>query len=74
MHHEQDMRKMGGLRSKIPFTYWMMVIGTLALTGVGIPHLIGFAGFYSKDAIIEAAFAAHTPTTTPSGCWSSPRS
>ena len=39
----------------------MMLIGTLALTGVGIPHLAGFAGFHSKDAIIEAAFAAHTP-------------
>ena len=61
MHHEQDMRKMGGLRAKIPFTYAMMVIGTLSLTGVGIPHLAGFAGFHSKDAIIEAAFAAHTP-------------
>jgi NADH-quinone oxidoreductase subunit L len=61
MHHEQDMRHMGGLRTKIPFTYWMMVIGTLALTGVGIPHFVGFAGFHSKDAIIEAAFAAHTP-------------
>ncbi len=61
MHHEQDMRKMGGLASKIPFTYAMMLIGTLALTGVGIPHLIGFAGFHSKDAIIEAAYAAHTP-------------
>ncbi len=53
---EQDMRRMGGLRKHIPKTYWMMIIGTLALTGVGIPHLIGFAGFYSKDAIIEAAF------------------
>ena len=52
---------MGGLAKKIPFTYWMMVIGTLALTGVGIPHFIGFAGFHSKDAIIEAAYAAHTP-------------
>jgi NADH-quinone oxidoreductase subunit L len=61
MHHEQDMRKMGGLAGKIPFTYAMMVIGTLALTGVGIPHLGGFAGFNSKDAIIEASFAAHTP-------------
>jgi NADH-quinone oxidoreductase subunit L len=39
----------------------MMVIGTLSLTGVGIPHLGGFAGFHSKDAIIEASFAAHTP-------------
>jgi NADH-quinone oxidoreductase subunit L len=61
MHHEQDMRKMGGLRAKIPFTYAMMLVGTLSLTGVGIPHLAGFAGFHSKDAIIEAAFAAHTP-------------
>jgi len=61
MHHEQDMRKMGGLAAKIPFTYAMMVIGTLALTGVGLPHVGGFAGFNSKDAIIEASFAAHTP-------------
>ena len=58
MHHEQDMRNMGGLRKDIPFTFWMMTIGTLALTGVGIPHTsIGFAGFVSKDAIIEAAYA-----------------
>ncbi len=60
MHHEQDMRKMGGLRTEIPITFWMMVIGTLALTGVGIPFTsIGFAGFVSKDAIIEAAYASH---------------
>ncbi len=58
MHHEQDMRNMGGLSKKIPRTYWMMLIGTLALTGVGIPGLpIGFAGFFSKDAIIETAYA-----------------
>jgi NADH-quinone oxidoreductase subunit L len=45
---------MGGLRKKIPMTYWMMIIGTLALTGVGIPGtLIGTAGFFSKDIIIE---------------------
>ncbi|TGQ39771.1 MULTISPECIES: NADH-quinone oxidoreductase subunit L [unclassified Mesorhizobium] len=57
---EQDMRNMGGLRTLIPKTYWMMVIGTLALTGVGIPvTIIGTAGFFSKDAIIEAAFASH---------------
>jgi NADH-quinone oxidoreductase subunit L len=61
MHHEQDMRRMGGLAPKIPFTWAMMLIGTLSLTGVGIPHLAGFAGFHSKDAIIEAAYAAHTP-------------
>lgn len=61
MHHEQDMRNMGGLAPKIRLTYFAMLIGTLALTGVGIPHLIGFAGFHSKDAIIEAAYAGHTP-------------
>jgi len=59
---EQDMRRMGGLRKYIPTTYWMMVIGTLALTGVGIPGtIIGTAGFFSKDAIIESAFAATDP-------------
>jgi NADH-quinone oxidoreductase subunit L len=59
MHHEQDMRNMGGLRKKIPLTYAMMMIGTLALTGVGIPgtEWFGFAGFFSKDSIIEAAYA-----------------
>jgi NADH-quinone oxidoreductase subunit L len=59
MHHEQDMRNMGGLAKKIPITYSMMLIGTLALTGVGIPgtEFIGFAGFFSKDSIIEAAYA-----------------
>src|SRR5581483_2050687 len=62
MHHEQDMRKMGGLATKIRFTYAMMLVGTFALTGVGIPHIGGFSGFYSKDAIIEASFAAHTPS------------
>ncbi|MFT3731500.1 MAG: NADH-quinone oxidoreductase subunit L [Hyphomicrobium sp.] len=61
MHHEQDMRAMGGLRKKIPWTFAAMLVGTLALTGVGIPHLTGFAGFYSKDAIIEASYAADTP-------------
>ncbi|MGP3723259.1 NADH-quinone oxidoreductase subunit L [Cereibacter sphaeroides] len=57
MHHEQDMRNYGGLRSKIPLTFWAMMIGTLAITGVGIPLThIGFAGFLSKDAIIESAW------------------
>ena len=60
MHHEQDMRKMGGIRRLIPLTYAMMLIGTIALTGVGIPFTsIGTAGFFSKDAIIEAAYASH---------------
>ncbi|MDP3861536.1 MAG: NADH-quinone oxidoreductase subunit L [Phaeovulum sp.] len=59
MHHEQDMRNYGGLRKKIPLTFWAMLIGTLAITGVGIPlTTIGFAGFLSKDAIIESAFAS----------------
>ncbi|MBL8592026.1 MAG: NADH-quinone oxidoreductase subunit L [Devosia sp.] len=63
MHHEQDMRNMGGLRKKIPITYWMMIIGTLALTGVGIPGTpLGFAGFFSKDGIIEVAYAAGAST------------
>ncbi len=59
MHHEQDMRNYGGLRKKIPYTFWAMMIGTLAITGVGIPlTFVGFAGFFSKDAIIESTFAA----------------
>ncbi|MGX5711301.1 NADH-quinone oxidoreductase subunit L [Sphingopyxis terrae subsp. ummariensis] len=58
MHHEQDMRYYGGLRKHIPLTYWAMMMGTLAITGVGIAGVAGFAGFYSKDGILEAAFAA----------------
>ncbi len=55
--NEQDMRKMGGLRKHIPRTYWMMIIGTIALTGLGIPGtIIGTAGFFSKDAIIESLY------------------
>ncbi|MFD1508997.1 NADH-quinone oxidoreductase subunit L [Lacimonas salitolerans] len=58
MHHEQDMRNYGGLRKKFPMTFWAMLIGTLAITGVGIPlTTIGFAGFLSKDAVIESAYA-----------------
>ncbi|RFU13566.1 NADH-quinone oxidoreductase subunit L [Rhodobacteraceae bacterium W635] len=63
MHHEQDMRNYGGLRKKIPYTFAAMLIGTLAITGVGIPLTgwIGFAGFASKDAVIESAFAFGGP-------------
>ncbi len=59
LHHEQDMRNMGGVGKPMRITYAMMTIGTLALIGFGIPGLGGFAGFYSKDAIIEAAYGAH---------------
>jgi NADH-quinone oxidoreductase subunit L len=63
MHHEQDMRFYGGLRKSIPLTFWAMLIGTLAITGVGIIQVyglpsFGFAGFFSKDAIIESAYAS----------------
>jgi NADH-quinone oxidoreductase subunit L len=56
MHHEQDMRFYGGLRKEIPLTFWAMMAGTLAITGVGVLGVFGFAGFYSKDAIIEASY------------------
>jgi NADH-quinone oxidoreductase subunit L len=58
LHHEQDMRNMGGVRKPMTLTWVMMLVGTLALIGFGIPGLGGFAGFYSKDAIIESAFGA----------------
>ena len=56
MHHEQDIRRMGGLWNRIPFTWVVMIIGTLALTGFPLT-----AGFYSKDAIIEAAYVGQNP-------------
>jgi len=58
MHHEQDMRYFGALRKEIPITFWAMMAGTLAITGVGVMNVFGFAGFYSKDAILENAFAS----------------
>ena len=57
---EQDMRKMGGIWRMVPVTYTVMWIGSLALAGIGIPGVFGFAGFYSKDIILEAAYAAHS--------------
>jgi NADH-quinone oxidoreductase subunit L len=59
LHHEQDMRRMGGLRPYLPITYWTMLIGAIA--SAGIP---GFAGFFSKDAIIEAVHHSPTPGAT----------
>ena len=56
MHHQQDMRRMGGLRKYLPVTYWTLLIGAIA--SAGIP---GFSGFFSKDAIIEAVHLSRTP-------------
>ena len=69
MHHEQDMRYYGALRKSIPITFWVMIIGTLAITGVGLdlPGAsgdIGFAGFWSKDAIIEDSWASGSVSGT----------
>ena len=64
LHHEQDMRKMGGVKEKAPQTFLLMWVGTLALSGIGIPFIfgtgLGFAGFYSKDIMLESAFGVHT--------------
>ncbi len=73
MHHEQDIKKMGGVRELMPFTHLLMVIGTIAITGVGLPGAtifgapLGTAGFVSKDVIIEAAYAAGE--AGKSGAW-----
>jgi NADH-quinone oxidoreductase subunit L len=61
MSGEQDMRKMGGIARLVPKTYVLMWIGSLALAGIGIPGTIfGFAGFDSKDAILESAWGSHS--------------
>lgn len=70
MSDEQDMRNMGGIYKMVPVTWVLMLIGTFALTGVGIPGLdlfgrpLGFAGFVSKDGILEMAYAAHSTVGT----------
>ncbi|ODS98308.1 MAG: NADH-quinone oxidoreductase subunit L [Erythrobacter sp. SCN 62-14] len=67
MHHEQDMRYYGGLRKAIPLTFYAMLAGTLAITGLGVYHLgVGFAGFWSKDAVLEVAFARGTQISVTS--------
>ncbi|MEC7304140.1 MAG: NADH-quinone oxidoreductase subunit L, partial [Pseudomonadota bacterium] len=60
MSDEQDMRKMGGIWKMVPYTYAFMWIGSLALAGIGIPGIFGFAGHYSKDIILEATWAANS--------------
>jgi NADH-quinone oxidoreductase subunit L len=60
MSGEQDMRKMGGIWRTIPYTYALMWIGSLALAGIGLEDVFGFAGFYSKDLILESALASGT--------------
>jgi len=60
MSGEQDMRKMGGIWKTIPYTYALMWIGSIALAGIGLENVFGFAGFYSKDLILESAVASGT--------------
>src|SRR6266853_886065 len=64
LHHEQDMRLMGGVKEKAPQTFYLMWIGTLSLSGIGVPFVlgngIGFSGFYSKDMMEESAYGVHT--------------
>jgi len=64
LHHEQDIRKMGGLRKYMPITYWTALVGSLAL--IGFP---GFSGFFSKDLLIEAVKESHWHTTDPVVYW-----
>ncbi|MDX1443533.1 MAG: NADH-quinone oxidoreductase subunit L [Gammaproteobacteria bacterium] len=64
MHHEQDMRKMGGLKKYMPITYWTSLVGTLAL--IGFPF---FSGFYSKDALIEAVHASELGLAADIAYW-----
>lgn len=57
MAHDQDLRNYGGLLKRLPITGWTMIVGTLAIAAIGIPGFFGFAGFYSKEALLGAALA-----------------
>ena len=73
MHHEQDMRYYGALRKEIPITFWAMVAGTLAITGVGM-FGVGFAGFIRRTRSSRAPSpAARSTAPSPSASASSPR-
>ncbi len=63
--HSNDMRKMGGLWSKMPVTAITMLIGCLAIAGVSVPFIVGFSGYYSKDAILEQALSFWRTNQTP---------
>jgi len=67
-HHEQDMKKMGGLAHHMPVTFWTFVIGTLALAGAGIPGLLGLSGFHSKEMILAAAWMQARPLAVMALC------
>ncbi len=69
--HTNDMREMGGLRKKMPITAYTMLIGCLAIAGVGVPFLAGFSGFHSKDMIVEQALShceCQRDATVSRGC------
>ena len=67
-HHEQDMKKMGGLMRQMPATFWTFAIGTLALAGAGIPGLLGLSGFHSKEMILVAAWLHARPLAVMALC------
>jgi NADH-quinone oxidoreductase subunit L len=67
--HTNDMREMGGLRKKMPITAYTMLIGCLAIAGVGVPFLAGFSGFHSKDMIVEQALSHWNSNATMGFSW-----
>jgi len=68
--HSNDMRVMGGLRKKMPITAYTMLVGCLAIAGIGVPFLAGFSGFHSKDLIVEQALSHwRTNSATTAFSW-----